>query len=70
MASALKYIIDDNGQKTSVLVPIKVWQDLKSNYEKLQKKLAVFTSIELGLREVKNARRTGKKLQTLNDFLK
>ena len=70
MASPLRYIIDDNGQKTSVLVPIKVWEDIQSNYEKLQKKLAVFNSIGHGLKEVKNAKKRGTKLQTLNDFLK
>ena len=70
MPSPVRYIIDDSGEKTSVLVPIKLWQDLNSNYKKLQKKLSVFASIELGLKEVKNARRAGKKLQTLNDFLK
>ena len=70
MPSALKYIIDDSGQKTSVLVPIKVWEDLTSNYQKLQKKLFVFNSIQEGLKEVKTAKKPGKKLQTLKDFLR
>jgi len=26
MASALKYIVDENGDKTSVLVPLKTWE--------------------------------------------
>lgn len=70
MPEALKYIIDESGQKTSVLVPVKVWDDLNANYHKLQNKLAVFSSIKEGFREVKGAKKTGKKLQTLNDFLK
>jgi hypothetical protein len=70
MPAALKYIVDDNGQKTSVLVPIKVWEDLNANYQKLQKKLEILNSVQDGLKEVKQARKTGKKLQTLNDFLK
>jgi hypothetical protein len=70
MPNALKYIVDESGHKTSVLVPVKVWEDLNTNYQKLQNKLHVFSSIKDGLKEVKNSRKTGKKLQTLKDFLK
>ena len=70
MANNLKYIVDESGHKTSVLVPVKVWEDLNSNYKKLQSKLAVFESIKQGLSEVKTARKNGKKLQTLQDILK
>ena len=70
MPSAVKYIVDDRGQKTTVLVPIKEWESLNENYRKLQSKLKVFTSIRKGLQEVKTARKSGKKMQTLNEFLK
>lgn len=70
MPNALKYIIDESGQKTSVLVPVKVWEDLNMNYQKLQNKLKVFNSINEGLIEIKGTKKTGKKLQTLKDFLK
>lgn len=70
MAEALKYIVDNNGNKTSVLVPVKVWEDLNSNYEKLQAKLAVLNGLRDGLTEVKKNKKSGKKLQTLKDFLK
>jgi hypothetical protein len=70
MPAALKYIVDDNGQKTSVLVPIQVWEDLNANYLKLQKKLETLSSIQEGLKEVAQAKKSGKKLQTLKDFLK
>ena len=69
MPGALKYIVDENGQKTSVLVPVKVWEDLNNNYQKLQNKLNVFNNIQAGLKEVQTARKNGKKLQTLKDFL-
>ena len=39
MPDALKYIVNESGQKTSVLVPVKVWDDLNANYKKLQNKL-------------------------------
>jgi hypothetical protein len=70
MPNALKYIVDESGNKTSVLVPVKVWEDLNANYQKLQNKLNVLNSIKEGLREVKNTKKTGKKLQNLKDFLK
>jgi tRNA/tmRNA/rRNA uracil-C5-methylase (TrmA/RlmC/RlmD family) len=69
MSSALKYIIDDNGHKTSVLVPVKRWENLNEKYKKLNKKLAVLTGIQQGLLEVKESRTKGKSLQTLSDFL-
>ena len=70
MPDALKYIVDDSGHKTSVLVPVKVWEDLNNNYQKLQKKLNILNSISEGLNEVQQSKKTGRKLQTLKDFLK
>lgn len=70
MPSALKYIVDESGYKTSVLVPVKVWEDLNANYQKLQNKLAVLGGIREGLNEVQASRKTSRKLQTLKDFLK
>jgi hypothetical protein len=69
MPEALKYIVDNSGHKTSVLVPVKVWKDLNNNYLKLQNKLTILNNITEGLKEVQQAK-TGKKLQTLKDFLK
>jgi hypothetical protein len=51
-------------------VPVKVWEDLNANYQKLQNKLNVLGGIQEGLKEVQVARKTGRKLQTLKDFLK
>ncbi len=70
MPDALKYIVNNSGHKTSVLVPVKVWDDLNANYQKLEKKLNILNGITEGLNEVKQAKRTGRKLQTLKDFLK
>ena len=69
MSNALKYMIDEKGDRTSVLVPLKTWEKINQEYTKLQKKLKVFTGIKAGLNEVKEARKSGKKLQTLKDFL-
>lgn len=63
-------MIDENGEKTSVLVPLKTWEKINEDYDKLQKKLVVLTGIKEGLNEIKEAKKSGKKLQTLKDFLR
>ncbi len=70
MASALKYMVDENGEKTSVLVPLKTWEKINQDYYRLQNKLNVLTGIKEGLTEVHDARKSGKKLQTLKEFLR
>lgn len=69
MANAVKYLIDENGDKTSVLVSLKTWERINQDYNKLQNKLKVLTGIKEGLNEIKKARKSGRKLQTLKDFL-
>ncbi|MBC7423315.1 MAG: hypothetical protein H7334_07665 [Ferruginibacter sp.] len=70
MAGALKYMVNGNGDKTSVIVPIRTWEKINQKYNKLQNKLNVFTSIHEGLSEIKEVRKTGKNLQTLKEFLR
>ena len=69
MQPALKYIVDQKGTTTSVLVPLKTWEKLHKDYTKLQKRLEIFDGIKQGLNEVSEAKKTGKKLQTLKSFL-
>ena len=70
MSGSLKYMIDEKGDKTSVLVPLKTWEKINSDKTKLQNKLKVFTDIKAGLNEVNEAKKSGKKLQTLKNFLR
>ena len=70
MAGVFKYMIDEKVDKTSVLVPIKAWEKINDDYNKLQNKLNVLTGIKGGFAEVKAAKRAGKKLQTLKEFLR
>lgn len=69
MPEALKYIVNDSGHKTSVLVPVKVWGNLNNNYQKLQKKLSILNGISDGFNETKLAKKSGRKLQTLKNFI-
>lgn len=69
MATPLQYIIDDEGHKTSVVVPVKKWKELNQRYEQLFNKVKILTGIQEARKEVAEARKTGKDLQTLTDFL-
>jgi hypothetical protein len=70
MASAIKYMIDEKGKKTSVLVPFTTWTKINDDYTKLQNKLTVLLGIEAAYNEVKSAKKSGKKLQTLKYLLR
>ncbi len=70
MSQTLPYIVDESGRKTTVLVPVALWESLNDKYQKLQAKLAVFESIRSGMEEVKSAKESGETLPTLKEFLK
>ena len=63
-------MIDEKGQKTSVLVPLNTWTKINDDFSKLQNKLKVLLGIKSAFNEVKLSKKTGKKLQTLKDFLR
>ena len=69
MPNAFQYLVDENGDKTSVVIPLKTWERINNEYAGLQNKLKVLTNIKDGLKEVKEAQKSGKKLQTLKSFL-
>jgi hypothetical protein len=58
MAQTIKYMIDEKGQKTSVLVPLTTWTKLNEDYIKLQNKLQVLLGIKSALTEIKSAKKT------------
>ncbi|MCJ8166532.1 hypothetical protein MKJ04_16930 [Pontibacter sp. E15-1] len=69
MATPIQFIIDNEGHKKSVIVPFEQWEELNKKYEKLSNKVQILTGIQDALKEVEQARKSGKKLQTLTDFL-
>jgi len=69
MATPIQFIIDDEGNKKSVIVPFEQWEELNQRYEKLNNKVQILTGLQEAMKEVEHARRTGKKLQYLTDFL-
>lgn len=69
MATPIQFIIDNEGHKKSVIVPFKQWEELNQRYEKLNNKVQILTGIQDAIKEVDHARKTGRKLPTLTDFL-
>ncbi len=69
MAQPIKYMVDEKGQKTSVLVPLTTWTKINEDFTKLQNKLTVLLGVKSAFNEVKSAKKSGKKLQTLKDSL-
>lgn len=69
MESRIQIYTDESGNKSSIIVPYDEWERLTGKVKRLENKLRVFSGIRDGLLEVEQARRTGKKLQSLSDFV-
>jgi hypothetical protein len=65
----MQYVLDKKGKKTSVLVSYKAWEKLNADFAKLQSKLEILTGISDGLKELKAAKKGGKKLKNLSTAL-
>jgi len=69
MKSNMQYIVDENGVKTSVIVPFHLWKKITSENKMLQSKLEVLLAIKDGLSEIKGANKNYSDFQTLSDFV-
>lgn len=69
MSNQIQIYTDENGNKTSVIVPYEDWARINARLKSLQKKLKVFSDVREGIQEVKETRETGKELQNLSDFI-
>lgn len=69
MSLQLQYITDPAGNKTAVVISYAEWVTFERKYQKLLKKLDVLDTVREGIQEVKEARRKGAPLQSLEDFL-
>jgi len=49
MRNSMQYIVDNQGTKTSVIVPFHKWEKINSDYKKLRNKLEVFLAVQDGL---------------------
>jgi hypothetical protein len=65
----VQYYTDATGERTSVIVPYRDWVEMTERLEMLNQKLRILTGLQEAFLEVKNARKNGKKLQSLADFI-
>lgn len=61
--------IQFNDDKTSVTIPYEEWLRLQKKVRSLRNKLSVFSGIQAGIAEIKEANKTGKNLEKLSDFI-
>jgi len=69
MELQLKYITDQNGHHTAVVIPLKNWEKFVNEQEKLQNKIKVLNGIANALDEVEEIKKGKKKGKTLREFL-
>ncbi len=69
MITDIQYIVDNSGSKISVILPFAEWEKLNTEYQKLKNKLEIMTGIQKSMNEIRRAKKTGAKLQTLTDFI-
>ena len=69
LAEDLRYAVVIEKRKTEPTVSLDDWAKLNEHLRTLQNKLDVVTSIQTGIKEVKEARKSKRKLQTLSDFI-
>jgi len=69
MTTKVQYIVDNLGNKISVVISYSDWEKLNLQYQKLLNKLDILEGIKDSILEIRKSRKEGKKLQTLTDFL-
>ncbi len=69
MKSDVKYIVDESGEKTSVVVPLKEWNRIHQDHDKLMKKIEILTGIKTSMIEIRKARKSGNQLQSLQSLV-
>jgi PHD/YefM family antitoxin component YafN of YafNO toxin-antitoxin module len=66
----IKYITDEKGRQKAVIIPIKEWEEMQRENERIKNKLAVLNGIKDALaevREIKEGKR--QKGKRLTEFL-
>ncbi len=69
VAEDLRYAAVIEKRRKEPTVSLDDWTKLNERLRTLQNKLDVVTSIQTGIKEVKEARKLKQKLQTLSDFI-
>ena len=65
----VQIVTNSKGEKTSVLVSYKDWEKLNNRIKELEAKTRIIQGIKDGVKEISEARKLGKELQNLSDFI-
>ena len=65
----LNYLTDASGNQVAVQIAMEEWLAFQQEFQELKRKLEVMQGIREALEEVQNARKEGRKLQSLSGFL-
>ena len=65
----INYIIDEKGNQSAVVVPIKQWEKLMDRYSKMKNKLEVLTGLEEAIDEVNSIKEGKMQAKSLTEFL-
>ena len=69
MKSTVKYLTNEAGERTAVVVAYAEWEKLQRRQQQLRQKLQIMQGISAGFAEVKGAQRAGQPLPSLRKFL-
>jgi hypothetical protein len=65
----INYVIDEKGNHSAVIVPIRQWENFMSRFSKMKNKLEVLTGLEEAVDEVNSIKKGKKQPKSLTDFL-
>ena len=65
----LNYLTDASGNQVAVQIAMEEWLAFQQEYQELKRKLEIMQGIRDALEEVQSARKEGRKLQSLSEFL-
>jgi predicted component of type VI protein secretion system len=65
----LNYLTDASGNQVAVQIAMEEWLAFQQEFQELKRKLEIMQGIRDALEEVQSARKEGRKLQSLSEFL-
>ncbi len=65
MQAKVQYLLNEKGEKASVLLPFKQWEKIQT----LLRKQEVLLGIKSAFVEIREAKNNGEQLQSLTDFI-
>lgn len=66
----IQYITDAKGKHKAVIIPIKEWEEMRKEHEKIKNKLDALNGLEDALREVAEIKAGKQQGRTLSEFLR